>query len=93
MGRRKQNTTTESREGREEKKAAGRVEMGGESRQRLWQLLRSAEGRCEICSAPVTHYDTVCDGCAEKRRLHVRSRGGHQPWRPGGKGRPPKVRS
>jgi hypothetical protein len=67
--------------------------MGFESRQRLWQLLRSAEGLCEICSAPITHYSTMCDGCAEKRRAQTRLRLKYKPWKPGGKGRPPKVRS
>jgi hypothetical protein len=68
------------------------VNMTAQSRQRIWQLLNNAEGLCDMCSAPITHYATMCDRCAEKKRLQVQSRRGYKPWRPGGKGRPPKVR-
>jgi predicted amidophosphoribosyltransferase len=69
------------------------LNTAAESRQRLWQLMNSAEGLCEVCSAPITHYSTMCDACAAKKRLQVQARRGFKPWRPGGKGRPPKVRS
>lgn len=89
MGRKKKNQPIEDWKKRLMEET---VKMTTPSRQRIWQLLNSAEGLCEMCSAPITHYSTMCDGCAEKKRLQIQSRRGYKPWRPGGKGRPPKVR-
>jgi hypothetical protein len=61
------------------------------SRQRRWQLMRIAEGRCSKCGKPLRHYPTMCDECALKNRRRMRALHGTSAWKPGGAGRPPIV--
>ena len=39
------------------------------SRQRLWQLERVAEGKCQRDGKPRNRYATLCDGCEKARRV------------------------
>lgn len=34
-----------------------------------------------------------CEACAKQYQMRMRARTGSKPWRPGGPGRPPKVRA
>jgi uncharacterized paraquat-inducible protein A len=55
---------------------------------------RRAAGLCERCKAPVAPGgSTVCEACESAIDLKRRKRLGHNPWKPGGKGRPPKFRA
>lgn len=61
------------------------------TRQRAWQLRKQAAGLCVICGKPKA--DGSKQSCLEhleKNRVGNRERTGHKPWRPGGRGRPPK---
>lgn len=51
-----------------------------------------SEGRCVRCSLPMEAGGPTCLKCLQSARLHGRKVRGCQPWRPGGPGRPPKVR-
>jgi len=63
----------------------------GVSRQRVWQLQRTAEGLCQQCGVnPRSEHSTAfCVECQDSNRERNRKRIGSQPWRPGGPGRPP----
>lgn len=56
------------------------------SRQRRWQLKQEAAGRCILCGQPNSSLNLLCPSCMDKKRAAA----GHQPWRLGGPGRPPK---
>jgi hypothetical protein len=62
------------------------------SRQRRWQLARIAAGRCGVCGQRRRPYASFCDVCMLRQRQRQRERCGHSRWRPGGPGRPPRVR-
>jgi hypothetical protein len=79
--------------------ASGGVRPGpGEAHRRAslaWQRRKVAEGRCKRCGEPrgePSHYTTMCDACMLKQRRRQSERKGFKPWRPGGIGRPPRVR-
>jgi hypothetical protein len=63
------------------------------SRQRKWQKKQLDSGNCMICGDPRTLYATHCDACNEKVMAYQRSKTGFQPWKPGGRGRPPLKRA
>ena len=50
----------------------------------------NAQGLCESgCGKPLNLSKCFCDPCLKKRRLSLRKRNGHKPWRKGFPGRPP----
>ncbi len=53
---------------------------------------RIAAGNCAICGEPRQHYARLCDSCEAAFVAYKRAKKGYKPWRPGGVGRPPKVR-
>jgi len=57
---------------------------------RQWERDAIAKGLCRRCRKPRTQYAILCDVCQEKARVAQRARLGHQPWKPGSRGRPPK---
>jgi len=62
------------------------------SRQRKFQKQRLAAGLCYQCGDPREHYTERCDACQAKVNARQRRDNGWNPWKPGGRGRPPKVR-
>lgn len=59
------------------------------SRQRLWQILKKAEGLCTLCGKePLRLFADYCDGCGEKRRERDRKARGCRDQRETGRGRP-----
>jgi hypothetical protein len=53
----------------------------------------NAKGLCrQSCGRPLETPSGLCGECAMKIRLSQRDRLGCNPWRPGGRGRPPKDR-
>ena len=64
------------------------------SRQREWQITQVQAGNCAICGSTRRLFPQFCDRHqVEKRqcdRLYQRKKRGSKPWRPGGRGRPPK---
>jgi hypothetical protein len=62
------------------------------TKQRRWQLKKQAEGNCMTCGKPRNLYAERCDTCHAVERLRTRAACGHQPWREGGRGRPPLIR-
>ena len=61
------------------------------SRQVRWQQRQIQAGRCCSCGKVRTHYPTVCDVCAIKRRLSTRLRKGCLAHVVLGRGRRPKI--
>lgn len=59
------------------------------SRQRRWQIIKQRAGLCVRCGGARECKSPECVGCREKDAARMRRRAGHQPWRPGGRGRPP----
>lgn len=59
------------------------------SRQRAWQLVRQATGRCALCSTPRHLYRVLCDAHHFDKVARQQRRAGHTPWTPGGRGRIP----
>lgn len=60
------------------------------SRQRIWQALQVAAGRCVTCGQPKSENAGVhCRRCREMTRQYDRRRRGWQEWRPGSRGRRP----
>jgi len=67
-----------------------RVELPGKmTRQRLWQLRKRAQGRCQSCGKPRNHYALYCDKCALGRREYMRKKRGSKPYDKDHVGRPP----
>ena len=60
------------------------------SRQRLYQLVLKAQGRCELCAKELHPEHKACLPCASKRREMLRQRKGYKPKVMGGPGRPIK---
>jgi hypothetical protein len=60
---------------------------------RKWQLRQKRDGKCVLCGKPRNLYWEKCDDCQERFRVWNRERNGFQPWRPGGRGRPPVCHS
>ena len=61
------------------------------SRQRLLQKQWVEQGKCSICGAERDHYAMHCDACYAKVAKRRRRSLGQKAWKPGGRGRPPKV--
>lgn len=62
----------------------------GISKQRAWQILRSAEGKCTNCGSKRPPDDKVlCNKCRNNNRAKMRQLSGCKPWKEGGRGRPP----
>jgi len=62
------------------------------AKNRKWANRMLASGLCVRCGKPREHYLRTCDACAKKDTARTRKRTGSKVWRPGGPGRPPKVR-
>ena len=62
----------------------------GVSRQRAWQIIKKAEGRCETCGMPKIT-SRYCEKHAIAERKRKRESKGHKPWRLGSKGRKPQF--
>ena len=60
------------------------------SRQRLYQLVLKAQGKCELCAKELHPEHKTCEPCASKRRESLRKRKGYKPKVMGGPGRPIK---
>jgi len=60
------------------------------SRQRLYQLVLKAQGKCELCAKELHPEHKTCEPCASKRRERLRQRKGYKPKVMGGPGRPIK---
>ncbi len=58
------------------------------SPQRVWQLKQQAMGKCVICGEPVVR-GVRCRTHLLAARKYARLSKGCQPWKKGGKGRPP----
>ena len=58
------------------------------SRQRAWQMKQVAAGRCSQCGKEAVS-SRKCMECLEKNKVAARLCRDGQPWRPGGRGRPP----
>lgn len=68
-----------------------------EDRRTRWRNKRLTEGRCVSCSKPrnahgESPYRDMCVKCAVTKRVTRQQRQNYQPWKPGGRGRPPLVR-
>lgn len=62
--------------------------------QRTRDQRRVAAGLCGRCGKARDGASTRhCDACAKGLQLRMRAKTGSKPWRPGGPGRPPKVRA
>ena len=62
---------------------------GRMNRQRRYQLNHKAKGMCQLCLLPLAKGSRVhCEIHLLSNRERNRRRGGYQPWRPGGPGRP-----
>jgi hypothetical protein len=46
----------------------------GLSRQRRWQLRRTAEGCCQTCGLPLNKHSYQCDSCSEKSTIREKRR-------------------
>ena len=57
------------------------------SRQRLYQLVLKAQGKCELCAKELHPEHKACLPCLAKRRQKQRERHGHKAKVIGGKGR------
>jgi hypothetical protein len=60
------------------------------SRQREYQMRMRAAGKCVQCGCPANGA-ARCPNCAIKHRKQRQIKGKHQPWKPGGRGRPPQF--
>jgi DNA-directed RNA polymerase subunit RPC12/RpoP len=56
------------------------------------QLLRDAK-KCVDCKKPLEDYKERCNHCHFRTVAMMRKRLGCNAWRPGGRGRPPKVKT
>lgn len=62
--------------------------------QRTREQRRVADGLCGRCGKPRDcESKRYCERCAKDLQVRMRERTGSKPWRPGGPGRPPKVRA
>ena len=62
-------------------------------RRTKWQQKQIAAGNCRQCGQRRDGpYTTTCKKCAKRSREHNRLWFGGEPWKPGGKGRPPLER-
>ncbi len=62
--------------------------------QRTTEQQRVAAGLCGRCGKPRDCASVrYCEACAKGLQVRMRARTGSKPWRPGGPGRPPKVRA
>lgn len=61
------------------------------SDQRAWQLMKQELGLCVICGRePLAKGSkSRCKGCRERDRVRIRAKKGLNPWKKGGRGRPP----
>lgn len=59
------------------------------SRQRIYQLRRQAEGRCQRCGKALTLYAIECAKCHAWSVRYKRKARGCKPWRRNGPGRVP----
>ena len=59
------------------------------SRQRRWQVRQNEAGKCMYCTNQAMDGTTRCEFHAEYIRQYMRKRGGYNPWKEGGRGRPP----
>ena len=64
----------------------------GVSRQRIWQKVKQAEGMCMRCGKPALEGSGLCEKHLLEQRQRQRKLKGCQAWKPGGPGRPPKIR-
>ncbi len=63
------------------------------TRQRAYQLRNAAAGKCSICPEPKDPNSALfCRTHAIAHRKRARVAADCKAWRPGGVGRPPKVR-
>lgn len=63
------------------------------SRQQRWQQKRVAEGKCRACGEERDNPDDhlFCSRCRDEKRERDQIDKGSEPWREGGRGRPPKY--
>jgi hypothetical protein len=54
---------------------------------------RRAKGHCERCDTPAVPGERLCVAHEAAITAKRRRRGGHMPWKPGTRGRPPKFTS
>lgn len=54
------------------------------------QARRRALGLCRYCKSQALAGMTLCEAHRTQRTASDRTRKGAQPWKPGGRGRPPK---
>ena len=63
------------------------------SRSTEWGRAQLAKGNCWVCGKPRTGHNRFCDHHAKLHRAYDRKRkrkiGNFNPWKPGGRGRPP----
>ena len=55
------------------------------------QYRRRLAGLCRYCDSPALAGLTLCAVHRTQRNSTSRQRAGAQPWKPGGRGRPPKI--
>lgn len=58
---------------------------------RRWNAANIAKGLCARCGQPRTDYAQHCNRCQAKYTARVQRREGFHAWRPGARGRIPKV--
>ena len=61
-----------------------------ESRQRTWQRMMALAGKCINCGKINKGKTQRCETCRVAYNKYQREKKGHQPWRAGSVGRPPK---
>jgi len=60
----------------------------GVSRQYVWQLRKSAEGKCRICGEPKVSANYCLEHQLAQKKINRKAKG-FKPWRKGKPGRPP----
>jgi predicted amidophosphoribosyltransferase len=58
---------------------------------RKWQVGKADKGLCQGCGGKLNHYKLFCDKCSLKVRARKRRYAGCDPWKAGGRGRPPII--